>query len=116
MRKGGIPNADLFGTRQHLIHKVDVTAVSACRLLVHDTSDAWCDWAKFCFRQSDVDKGEECLRQALSREPENLQGLVTLACVCWYKFCSVDPMYIDDAIAVCDPSFCPDCHAKQEVS
>lgn len=76
---------------------------SACRLLLEDTCGAWCDCARFCFREGDVDKGEECLRQALSREPADMSALVTLACVYWYKFGANDPIYIDDALAVRNP-------------
>eukprot|EP00892_Ulva_mutabilis_P006958 jgi/Ulvmu1/4634/UM002_0365.1 len=76
------------------------TQLHAERLLVDDTCAAWCAWARFCFRQGDVDKGEACLRQALSREPSDLPSLVALACVCWYKFGAADPMYMDDALAL----------------
>lgn len=76
---------------------------TTCRLLVDDTCAAWCAWARFCFRNGDVDQGEECIRQALLRDPRDLQALVTLSCVCWYKHGLVDPLYMDDALAVCAP-------------
>lgn len=41
------------------------------------------------------------MQQALVREPGDIQALVTLACVCWYKHRSVDPVYMADALAVC---------------
>lgn len=72
------------------------------RVLFDDSCAAWTSWAKFCFRCGYVDKGEECVRQALIRDPGDVPALVTLACICWRKSGSADQLYMDDAVAVRD--------------